>query len=382
MALGAVVGLAALVAGCGSGIPGNSIASVSGNPITTQAFNHWMYVAAKGSAAQEPGAPVIVPTDPPGFADCLKQVRAQIPALAKTSDKTIKTDCKNLFTEESSQVMDYLIKAYWYQALAYKDGIRPTPAAVQKALVAAKKTEFPTAAQYAAFLKETGQTNADIVFRVRVNKVYAELIKRAETKVDAATISAYYKSHASDFSTPEMRNLRIVLTKSESQAKAALAALQSGQSWDTVAKQYSVDPSTKDSGGLLSNVTNGEEERALNSVAFAAPLNKVEGPVHGTFGWYVVQVVKITPATKQPLSKASAEISSVLKSQQQTAAENKVNAQAKKLYGSQTLCRDLYSMADCHGYTAPKTTTTAVSPTTTGAGTSGAGAATSTKTTS
>ncbi len=68
-------------------MPGNSVANVAGNPITTQAFNHWMYVAAKGQAAQSPGQPVIVPNDPPNFTKCVTQVRAQIPALKKTSDK-------------------------------------------------------------------------------------------------------------------------------------------------------------------------------------------------------------------------------------------------------------------------------------------------------
>ena len=43
-------------------------------------------------------------------------MRAQIPTLAKQPDKTHEGDCKQLFTSLSSQVMDFLIKAYWYQA--------------------------------------------------------------------------------------------------------------------------------------------------------------------------------------------------------------------------------------------------------------------------
>src|ERR1700757_2269663 len=96
-ALGAFFVLAVGIAACGSGVPGDSVASMDGNPITTQAFNHWMYVAAQGNASQTPGAPVIVPPAPPPFAACVPQVRKQIPSLAKTPDKTIKADCKQLF---------------------------------------------------------------------------------------------------------------------------------------------------------------------------------------------------------------------------------------------------------------------------------------------
>ena len=74
LALGAFFVLAVAVAACGSNVPGDSVADVAGNPVTTQAFNHWMYVAAKGNAAQSgPGAPVVVPTDPPAFKGCIAQ---------------------------------------------------------------------------------------------------------------------------------------------------------------------------------------------------------------------------------------------------------------------------------------------------------------------
>src|SRR5947209_12629393 len=94
-ALGAffVLAIAIAVAGCGSAVPGNSVADVAGNPITTQAFNHWMYVAAKSQAAQSPGQPVIVPNDPPDFKQCIANVKKQIPQLAKTPAKQLKTDC-------------------------------------------------------------------------------------------------------------------------------------------------------------------------------------------------------------------------------------------------------------------------------------------------
>jgi hypothetical protein len=227
-ALGAFFVLALVVAGCGSAIPGNSVASVSGNPITTQAFNHWMYVAAKGNATQSAGAPVIVPTDPPSFSGCIKQVRAQIPSLSKTPDKQIRSDCAQLFTSLKSQVMDFLIKAYWYQAEAYKLHIHLSDAQVEKAFVAAKKSQFPTANAYNTFLTETGQTPNDILYRVRVNEIYKDLLARNTKKVTPATISAYYQSHQSQFGTPATRNIRIVRTKSQAQAQARSSPARAG----------------------------------------------------------------------------------------------------------------------------------------------------------
>jgi foldase protein PrsA len=383
-ALGAFfIAVALIVAGCGSsGVPSNAVASVAGNPISMKAYDHWMFVAEMGNAEEDPGAPVIVPTDPPNFAGCIKQVRKQIPSLAKTSDKEIKSDCSQLFTSLSGQVMDFLIKAYWYQADAHKDGIKLTAKQLATAFTQAKKQQFTSTAEYTAFLKSTGQTQADIIYRVRVNKIYSELLTKQEQKVTTAAISSYYSSHKSQFGTKESRNLLIVRTNSDSQIKLAEAALKSGQSWAAVAKKYSVDASTKNNGGVLNGVTNGEEEAALNTVAFSAPLNKLEGPVKGTFGYYLVKVTKIKAGTQQTLTKATSLIKQLLTSKYQTAAENKVNATSKKNWGSQTLCSPLFSMADCHGYKKPKTSTstTAAGSTVTSSAGSAAGSTVTTST--
>jgi foldase protein PrsA len=358
LALSAFFVVAAVaLAGCGSGsgVPSGSVAVVAGNPITLRAFDHWMYVAAKGQAAQSPTQPIIVPEDPPTFSKCIAQVRADIPSLKKTAAKTLQADCKQLFTSLSGQVMDFLIKGYWYQLEAHKLGIKLTTAQVQNALASAKKSQFQTAAQYASFLKQSGQTQADILFRVRVNQIYTKLSSRHSTKVTPAAINAYYNAHKSQFGTPQSRNMRIVLTKTAAQANAARAALQHGSSWQSVAKQYSIDPTTKNTGGLLTGVTPGQQDTALSQAAFAAPLDKLVGPVKGQFGYYVLEVIKVTKATQKTLTQSTPLITQTLSTQLTTGAQEAVDAQAKKAWQSQTKCLPVYAMADCSGYKAPKT---------------------------
>jgi foldase protein PrsA len=358
-ALGAFfVVIALAVSACGSSIPSNSVAVVAGNPISTQAFDHWMYVLAKTQAAQSPGQPVIVPNDPPNFTKCIAQVKAEIPSLAKTATKTLKADCQRVFTSLSSTVLDYLIKAYWYQATAHKLGIKLSTAQVQKALAQAKKGQFSTDAQFQSFLKSTGQTLDDVTYRIKIEQLYTKLLARHPTKVTTAQIQNYYNSHKSQFGTPETRDMKIVLAKTSAQANAAKTALEHGQSWTVVAKKYSIDPTTKDKGGVLTNVTKGQQDAALSNAAFAAKTNKLIGPVKGQFGYYVVEVTKITPATQKTLAQSSATIKQTLQNQAQTTAANAVVSESKKDWQSKTKCRQTYAMADCAGYKAPKTSTT------------------------
>jgi foldase protein PrsA len=156
-----------------------------------------------------------------------------------------------------------------------------------------------------------------------------------------------------------MRDMRIVLTKSAGQAAAARKALQSGQSWNVVAKKYSTDPTTKNNGGLLTGVTAGQQDAALSKAAFAAHANKLLGPIKGQFGYYVLEVTKITPAQHRSLAQSSALIKQTLTSQLQTQAQTKVDSSASKDWKSKTKCKATYAMADCSGYKAPKSSSSA-----------------------
>jgi foldase protein PrsA len=365
LALGAFFAVAAGIAGCGSSVPGNSVADVAGNPITTQAFNHWMYVAAKGNAEQSGGsAPVIVPTDPPTFTSCIAEARKEISSVAKQTNAQLRSECSTLFTSLSSQVMDFLIRSYWYQADAAKQHVTVTPAQVQQQFALEKNSQFPTAAEFQSFLSESGYTMEDLLFRTKVQLIYNKLLAKVTKPISSADIANYYAAHKSQYGKAETRNLRIVLTKTQSQAQAALTALKAGQSWNAVAKKYSIDPTTKDKGGALNGVSKGGEDAALEAAAFSAPVNKLVGPVKGQFGYYIVEVTKITPGTQKSLAQATSQIRSTLTQQQQTNAQNTVDKRVKQEYGKQTTCRSAYAMTDCSGYKAPKgsTTTPTTSP--------------------
>jgi foldase protein PrsA len=364
LALGAFFVLAAGISACGSSsVPGNSVANMAGNPITLQAFNHWMYVAAKGSS-QSASQAVIVPNDPPEFKNCIASARKSIPAVAKQSDKQLRTECNQLFTSLSNQVMQFLIQSYWYQAQAVNAHIKVTDAQVEQQFNQEKKQQFPTDAAFQAYLKQSGETQQDILYRVRYMLILQRLVKLHTTKVTPAEIQAYYNTHKSSFGSPESRNLRIVLAKTQGNAQAAKKALASGQSWAVVAKKYSTDKSTKNNGGLLVGVTKGQQDAALDTAAFSASTGKVLGPVKGQLaaGYYVFEVNKIKPSNQQSLAQATPQIQQLLTTQGQSSAQSTVDKQAKSKWQSQTKCRSTYSMSDCAGYKAPKSTSTTTAP--------------------
>jgi foldase protein PrsA len=363
-ALGAffVAALAVGVSACGGGMPGNSVATVGDQTIKRSTFDHWMKIITISQASQtNPNAAktAAVP-DPPDFAKCVAAKKKTAPKPAKgqpePTDAQFKTQCQQQYDQFKSEVLGFLIRSTWLDQEATKMKIKVSDQEVQKQINDIKKQQFTQQGSYEKFLQTAGLTNEDVLFQQRVRELQDKItqkITKGKDKVTDAQIAAYYNSHKSQFATAERRNVRIVLTKDEAKAQQAKSALQSGQSWKSVAKKYSIDQASKNNGGeLQGGVSKGQQEKALDTAIFSAKKGELTGPVKTQFGWYVFQVEKITPGKEQSLDESKANIKQQLAQQQQNNALKKFGDDYRKRYKAQTDCRKGYQVDDCKN--APK----------------------------
>ena len=348
---------AAVAAGCG-GVPGDAVATVDGNTIDKTQFTHWMNVAARTSGQPNAKAP-----DPPDYAACIADKRKTAPKPAKgqpkTTDAQLKTQCKQQYEGLRNQVLQLLVTFQWIQGEANDLGVKVTDAEVKKSFEQQKKQSFPKDADYQKFLKTSGQTNEDILQRVKLdllsNKI-RDKVTKGKDKVSNAQIAAYYNKNKARFAQPEQRELRIVLTKDKAKAEQAKKALDGGDSWKTVAKKYSIDTQSKSQGGKLPPVSKGQQEKALDDAIFKAKKGQLVGPVKTQFGYYVFEVGKVTPASQQTLQQATPTIKQLLAAQNQQKALDAFVKKFRDKWKGKTECRDGYKTPDCKN--GPKATPT------------------------
>jgi len=121
-------------------------------------------------------------------------------------------------------------------------------------------------------------------------------------------VKAYYDKHPDKFKTPESFNARHILvsvkgspkakedapTEEEAKARIALAAkaLGEGKTWEVVAKEFSDDPGSKETGGLYENIAYGSFVPEFDAAVRSQELGKVGVPVKTTFGFHLIQVEK------------------------------------------------------------------------------------------
>ena len=366
LAAALLAAVALVVSACGGGaIPGNSVATVGDQTIKRDTFDHWMKIIAISTAAQNNpnAAKTATVPDAPDFKQCIANAKKAAPKPAKgqpePTEAQFKSQCQQQYSQFKTEVLGFLIRSTWLDQEAQKQGVKVTNSEVQKQIDDIKKQQFTQKGSYEKFLQSAGLTNEDVLFQQRVQQLQNKItqkITKGKDKVTDAQIEAYYNKNKSRFSSPERRDLRIVLTKDKAKAAQAKKALQSGQSWKSVAKKYSIDTASKSQGGKLPGVAKGQQEKALDTAVFGADKGKLSGPVKTQFGWYVFDVTKITKAKQQSLDESKASIKQILQQQGQQNALKKFGDDYRKRYKAETDCRKGYQVDDCKN--APKKSST------------------------
>jgi len=178
--------------------------------------------------------------------------------------------------------------------------------------------------------------NADTFqFPERAKVEYIEL--NSSDQADAIDILdedalAYYESNRRNYLTPEQRSASHILLEadgdSEVEEKTALAAdlvaqLNDGGDFAALAKEYSDDPGSADSGGNLGPILAGQMvpvfEAGVNALA---AVGDVSEPVISQYGVHIIKLDAIQPESGKPFEEVKEEIVATM---QQNQADQEFN---------------------------------------------------------
>ncbi len=198
-----------------------------------------------------------------------------------------------------------------------------------------RKTINPTDAELESFFTKNAARYATAVPEKRAITYFAFTSDQLPSKVEPPTqeeIQQYFNEHLADYSVPEQAKARHILiavpagadAKTDAAAKAKaeniLKQLQAGANFAALAKKYSDDPGSKDSGGELGYVQRGRMVPEFDNAIFTQKIG-VYTIVKSQYGYHIVQVEDRKPAHTQPLSEVQAAITATLTRQKEQQAE-------------------------------------------------------------
>jgi parvulin-like peptidyl-prolyl isomerase len=300
------------------------------------------------------------------YNEAITEERASLKAAGTAFPKAGSTSYQSLQT----QIIDALVQQAEFGLAAAKLKLSVTPAEVQQQITALKKKYFKSSEKlYTAALKQQGFTDAEVrqnlAQRLLQQKLFAQVTKNVA--VTAAQVNLNYLQNLSTYEKPATRRVREILAGKNKQklAEQIYTELKAGANFAALAKRYSQDPGSKNSGGLFT-AQKGSDVPEFDQAVFAASAKTgvLLPPVKtAAYGWFVIQPLgPIVPATTTPEAKAAPAIrKSLLATQQQTALGTWVESLAKSYCTSGAISYQAgYSPSPdpCTAITTPEQTTT------------------------
>jgi len=359
--LSIVLALAAavLLAGCGGGGSKSGSSTVSG--------------ASK--AAKLNGNDVVVVGDTHITQDDFNGLMNTGKASLKQQGQTFPKQGTTAYEQLKGNAVTNLLEQAELNDKAESLGIKVSDADVQKRLKAIIKQYYSgSRTKYETARKAQGVTDAYVLKIVKNQLIDQALYNKVtkNVKVSDAQITTYFHNNPAQFPrAATSRKVRHILVKKKSLATSIYAQLKKGndQTWCTLAKKYSQDPSSKDKCGVLT-VTKGETVPVFDKVAFSQKTGVVHAPVYDSAqykSYFVIEPLSdIKPGATKPTAAEKAQISSTLSS---TKKNSFMNDWVKQLQIAD--CKNS-SIAYATGYKpSPDICTTLLSTTTTSSTTTG-----------
>jgi parvulin-like peptidyl-prolyl isomerase len=114
--------------------------------------------------------------------------------------------------------------------------------------------------------------------------------KFADRQVSDEALRRFYDENREQlFSEPAAVKLGSILFRGENAAKGVAGKLRAGKAFEDMARTYSMDPETKQNGGLLGWVTVSSLPEPLARAAEGLRRNEISEVVQGPGGWFVLK---------------------------------------------------------------------------------------------
>jgi len=238
----------------------------------------------------------------------VKDLEERVAEAQKTYEKQgMKFDTdqgKQALTQIQSQLLDRMIEGKLIAQEVKKNSLNPEDAKVKEQEEIIKKN-IGDETIFQDTLKQQGMTVLELRNFLAVYEKTTGDIKLADSD-----IKNFYDQNIANYSQPESVKARHILVKTEDEANAIIAQLKAGTDFIQLAKEKSIEPGAKDSGGDLGTFTKGKMVPEFETAAFSQKVGTFSTvPVKSEFGYHVILVEAHTAAEAPDYDKVKAQVS-------------------------------------------------------------------------
>ena len=147
-------------------------------------------------------------------------------------------------------------------------------------------------ATYTKLLSNLGLTKEEIVNQMTLINSSIEVLKKS---VDEASLNKLYEANKDAYTKASVRHILIGTEKRKPEEALKLAndleaRLKKGEDFAKLAKEFTDDPGSKESGGLYENADVDQWVPEFKKAALTQPIGQIGAPVKTDYGYHIIRV--------------------------------------------------------------------------------------------
>jgi foldase protein PrsA len=160
-------------------------------------------------------------------------------------------------------------------------------------------------------LASSGLTQELLEEDIKTN-VQIEKLLESEIKITDEEMKTYFDENKDTFAQEEQVQASHILVEDEAKAKEVKEKLDAGEDFAELAKEYSTDTGSAESGGDLGFFGKGAMVAEFEDKAFSMKVDEISDPVKSEFGYHIIKVTDKKEAKEGNFEDSKDEIKGIL----------------------------------------------------------------------
>ena len=166
-------------------------------------------------------------------------------------------------------------------------------------------------------LTSSGLTQDDIKEDIEVNLKIEKLLE-PQIEITEEEMQTYFDENKDSFAQTKQVKASHILVEDEETAKEIKEKLDNGEDFAELAKEYSTDTASAESGGDLGFFGEGSMVAEFEEAAFSMKVDEISDPVKSDYGYHIIKVTDTKEAAEANFEKSKEEIKGILLDEKMT----------------------------------------------------------------
>lgn len=306
----------------------------------------------------QPGVPdgdiaVVQDLDPEGVSTAEYDKAFELLLIRQDTVDTPPAEGTDAFEQTKDAAVNDVLLERWLLGEAEERDYEISDRLIAQRLDEIKETSFANEREFQRFVEQSGFDDEEILRRVRlevINERMQEELIADIPDVSEAEIEAFFEQNADQFSRPASRQVRVILNADEAvvaDARTQIEADNRGRTWRRLADEVSEDETSRNRGGRLDGVVEGQGDPVFDRTVFEAEEGELIGPFETDRGFYLIEVLGSTPEDNTPFDEVSENIrQQIAGARQQQDAALSQNLFLQK-WSMRTTCAEGFVTSQC-----------------------------------